>query len=172
MYVVIYCSLMKSGRLICTGRSWEFCFAMFHRLNAEDLRLHLDTHNLVTTSRLQELVERLLRWHEASHQKFEQEGGSETDPEPDHTHRQYWEARTTVAAQKEATTMGKQMGKQIHCPRKLAGPTRMGTMHMVSTLGILTRNGNTPPITSMMESMPASISNIACIISVSRHMPQ
>ena len=28
MYVVMHCSLVKSGRLICIGRSWEFRFAM------------------------------------------------------------------------------------------------------------------------------------------------
>ena len=28
MYVVIYCSLAKSGKLICIGRSWDFRFAM------------------------------------------------------------------------------------------------------------------------------------------------
>ena len=28
MYVVMYCSLVKSGILICIGRTWEFCFVM------------------------------------------------------------------------------------------------------------------------------------------------
>ena len=28
MYVVLYCSLAKSGRLSCVARSWEFRFAM------------------------------------------------------------------------------------------------------------------------------------------------
>ena len=57
-------------------------------LNAEALRLHLDRHNLVTTDRRQELVERLLQWYAASHQDSEtnsQEGGSESDPELEHT---------------------------------------------------------------------------------------
>ena len=35
MYVVMYCSLVKSGRLICIGRSWEFCFAMLTSLGAK-----------------------------------------------------------------------------------------------------------------------------------------
>ena len=57
-------------------------------LNTEALRLHLDRHNLVTTGKRQELVERLLRWHASSHQDSEtnsQEGGSESDPELDRT---------------------------------------------------------------------------------------
>ena len=28
MYLAMYCSLSKSGRLICIGRCWEFRFAM------------------------------------------------------------------------------------------------------------------------------------------------
>ena len=60
---------------------------------------------------------------------------------------QYPEARTTVAAQTEATTMGKRIGKRSHCPRKHAAPTTMGTTYAVSILGVLTRGGNTTPIT-------------------------
>ena len=57
-------------------------------LNTEALWLHLDRHNLVTTGKRQELVERLLRWHTASHQESEtnsRESDSESDPERDHT---------------------------------------------------------------------------------------
>ena len=75
---------------------------------------------------------------------------------------QYPEARTTVAAKTEATTTG----KWIHCPKKLAAPTRMGTTHVVS---ILTHRGDTTPITSVRERTPAAISNITCITSVSEH---
>ena len=75
---------------------------------------------------------------------------------------QYPEARTSVAAPTEATTGG----KRIHCSRKLAAPTRMGTTHTVS---ILTRGGDTTPITSVREGTPAGISNIARITSVSMH---
>ena len=32
MYIVMYCSLTKSGRLICIVRSWEICFAMITSL--------------------------------------------------------------------------------------------------------------------------------------------
>ena len=35
MYVVMYCSLVKSGRLICIGRSWEFFFAMLTSVRAK-----------------------------------------------------------------------------------------------------------------------------------------
>ena len=35
MYVVVYCSLAKLGRLICIGRSWEFCFAMLTSVRAK-----------------------------------------------------------------------------------------------------------------------------------------
>ena len=28
MYIVIYCSLMKLGKPICIGRSWDFHFVM------------------------------------------------------------------------------------------------------------------------------------------------
>ena len=77
---------------------------------------------------------------------------------------QYLEARTTVEAQTEAMMRG----KRIHCPRKLAAPTRMGATHAVS---ILTHGGDTTPITSVMEVMPAGISNITRITSVRRHTP-
>ena len=59
-----------------------------HTLNTKALRLHLDRHNLVMTGKCQDLVERLLRWHAASHQDSEtnsREGDSESDPERDHT---------------------------------------------------------------------------------------
>ena len=61
---------------------------LIRTLNTEAQRLHLDRHNLVTTSKRQELMERLLQWHTASHQVAEsnsQEGGSESDPELNHT---------------------------------------------------------------------------------------
>ena len=61
------------------------------------------------------------------------------------------------------------MGKQIHCPRKLAAPTRMGATHMVS---ILTHGGDTTPITSTMEGTPAGISNIVHITSVIEGLPR
>ena len=124
-------------------------------LKSEALQLHLDRHNLVTTSRHQELVEYLLRWYAASHQDSEtnsQESSSKSDPKPDHT----W---TVPGSQTEATTMSKRMGRQMHCPRKLAAAMRLCTMHTVSILGILTSGGNITPITSMMEGTPASISN-------------
>ena len=35
MYVVIYCSLAKSGRLFCIARSWEFRFAMLTSVRAK-----------------------------------------------------------------------------------------------------------------------------------------
>ena len=57
-------------------------------LNTKVLRLHLERHNLETTGKRQELVERLLQWHAASHQDSgtnSQEGGSESDPELNHT---------------------------------------------------------------------------------------
>ena len=60
---------------------------LIRTLNTEALRLHLDRHNL-TTGKRQELVERLLRWHTASHQESEtnsREGDSESEPERDHT---------------------------------------------------------------------------------------
>lgn len=57
-------------------------------LNTEALRLHLNRHNLATTGKRQELVERLLQWYAASHRDAErssQEGGSESGSEPNHT---------------------------------------------------------------------------------------
>ena len=35
MYVVVHCSLAKLGRLICIGRSWEFCFTMLTSVRAK-----------------------------------------------------------------------------------------------------------------------------------------
>ena len=35
MYVVMYCSLAKSGRLICIGKTWEFRFAMLTSVRAK-----------------------------------------------------------------------------------------------------------------------------------------
>ena len=35
MYLVMYCSLAQSGRLICIVRSWEFCFAMLTSVRAK-----------------------------------------------------------------------------------------------------------------------------------------
>ena len=75
------------------------------------------------------------------------------------------EARITVAAQMEATTMG----KRAHRPMKPTAPTRMGTTHGVGIRGTLTHEGNTTPITSVKEVMPAGISSIARITSVSGH---
>ena len=57
-------------------------------LNTEALRLHLNRHNLVTTGKRQELVERLLQWYAASHQDAKsssQEDGSESGSTPDST---------------------------------------------------------------------------------------
>ena len=35
MYVVMYCSLAKSDRLICIGRNWEFRFVMITSVRAK-----------------------------------------------------------------------------------------------------------------------------------------
>ena len=35
MYLAMYCSLSKSGRLICIGRCWEFHFAMLTSVRAK-----------------------------------------------------------------------------------------------------------------------------------------
>ena len=59
------------------------------KLNTEGMRLHLNRHNLATTGKRQELVERLLQWYAASHRDTErssqEEGGSESGSEPNHT---------------------------------------------------------------------------------------
>ena len=57
-------------------------------LNAESLQLHLNRHNLVTTGKHTKLVERLLRWHTASHRDSEtnsHQSRSKSDPDPNHT---------------------------------------------------------------------------------------
>ena len=35
MYVMMYCSLAKSGRLICIERTWDFRFAMLSSVRAK-----------------------------------------------------------------------------------------------------------------------------------------
>ena len=84
----------------------------------------------------------------------------------------YLKARTTVAAQTEATTMGKRRGRRIHRPGRLAAPTRKSTTHAVGIPGIPTCGNNTTGlITSVRECTPAGICNIALLTSVSERTP-